>query len=140
MKNLTYESLRIQNYFTRTDITIEEKKTIFKYRTRMADFGENYKGGRGQVSCPLCGTHPDKQELSYECRYIKEKLNLNGSFSEIYGENIEKQTVETLEKITQIRENIKNLPSQAHVSLGSNPSAAQDPVYQSVNLSLVNLD
>ena len=49
MKNLQYEDIQVQDYLTRCDINTEQKKLIFKYRTRMAEFGENYRGGRTQV-------------------------------------------------------------------------------------------
>ena len=45
MKKLQYEDIQVQDYFTRCDINTEQKKLIFKYRTRMAEFGENFRGG-----------------------------------------------------------------------------------------------
>ena len=44
MANISYNSLNMQNYFSRTDLTQQEKKTIFKYRIRMERFGENWGG------------------------------------------------------------------------------------------------
>ena len=105
MKNLKYEGIKTQKYFTRTDISIEQKKIIFKYRTRMADFGQNYRGGREKVICPLCESHVDSQELSLICPEIKNKVVISGSISDIYKEDIELETVEAIEKITQIRTN-----------------------------------
>ena len=52
MKNLQYEGLKIQNYFHRTDITNDQKKIIFQFRTRMADFGENYRGAGIRLTVP----------------------------------------------------------------------------------------
>ena len=65
MKDLKYESIKIQKYFTRSDLSIEQKKLLFKFRTRMSDFGENYRAGRDKVICPLRESHMDNQELSY---------------------------------------------------------------------------
>ena len=82
MKNLQYRAFKIQNYFYRTDITNDQKKIIFKFRTRMADFGENYRGARDQVNCPLCDTHRDKQELSYTCKVIQNEVQPKGEFED----------------------------------------------------------
>ena len=136
MNNLQYENIEIQDYFLRNDITNEQKKLIFKFRTRMANFGENFKGGRSQVNCPLCKTHPDKQELSYICPFINSKMEVEGDMNEIYGNNINKNTVETIEKITNLRieilENNVTLPLQAQVPQGVQETgklcAAQDIV------------
>ena len=136
MNNLQYENIEIQDYFLRKDINNEQKKLIFKFRTRMANFGENFKGGRSQVNCPLCKTHPDKQELSYICPFINSKMEVEGDMNEIYGNNINKNTIETIEKITNLRieilENNVTLPLQAQVPQGVQETgklcAAQDIV------------
>ena len=113
MNNLHYEGIKMQNYFYRNDINNEQKKLIFKFRTRMANFGDN---------------HQDKQELSYTCKVIKNEVQLKGVFEDIYGDKISKHTIETLEKITEVRKNVltnnKPLPLMAQVSQGTKPSAA----------------
>ena len=128
MKNLQYRAFKIQNYFYRTDITNDQKKIIFKFRTRMADFGENYRGARDQVNCPLCNSHRDKQELSYTCKVIQNEVELKGTFEDIYSDEISLSTIEDIQKITEVRKemitNNKNLPLMAHVSQGVKPSAA----------------
>ena len=128
MKNLQYEGLKTQNYFYRTDITNDQKKIIFQFRKRMADFGENYRGGRDQVNCPLCYIHCDKQELSYTWKIIQNEVELKGSFEEVYSDDISIHTIEDIQKITEVRKEIltnnKTLPLMAHVSQGAKPSAA----------------
>ena len=42
MENLVYTELKTQDYLLSTDITTEQKRQIFLFRTRMADFSENY--------------------------------------------------------------------------------------------------
>ena len=76
---------------------------IFKFRTRMSDFGENYRAGRDKVICPLFESHVDNQELSYICPEIKNKVVICGKISDIYREDIKLETVEAIQKITQIR-------------------------------------
>ena len=149
MKNLCYEEIKIQNYFLRHDIDNEQKKNLFLYRTRMADYGENYRGGRKEVKCPLCYNHLDKQDLSYTCSILTNKLEIQGEFNDIYSDHVNKQTVITLQQITELRKIMledKNnfLPQLAHVSLGEQetaiPSAAQNLMRQSVPFSFENLD
>ena len=114
----------------------------------MAEFCENFRGGREQVFCPLCKNHLDKQELSYNCTTIKSNMEIKGEIDEIFSDHISKQTVETIEKLTNLRKQLKEsqitLPQQAHVSLGSEesskPSAAQDLMCQLVPFSHKILD
>ena len=103
MKDLKYESIKIQKYFTRSDLSIEQKKLLFKFRTRMSDFGENYRAGREKVICPLCESHVDNQKLSFICPEIKNKVVICGKMSDIYRDDIKLETVEAIQKITQIR-------------------------------------
>ena len=102
MENIYYEDFEIQRYFTREDIKIEQKKIIFKFRTRMAKFGQNYRGGNEKIVCPLCDSHLDNQELSYICPVIRIELKISGSSSDIYSEEIHKNTVETIEKLLKL--------------------------------------
>ena len=106
MENINYEDFKIQRYFTREDIKIEQKKIIFKFRTRMAKFGQNYRGGKEKIVCPLCESHLDNQELSYICPVIRNEFKISGSSSDIYSEEIHKNTVETIEKIVEIRKSM----------------------------------
>ena len=128
MNNLDYEGIKMQNYFSRNDLKNEQKQIIFKFRTRMANFGENYRGSRDQVNCPLCDTHPDKQELSYTCKVIQNEVQPAGEFEDIYSDEISLHTIETLEKIMEVRKtavtNNKPMPLLAQVSQGAKPSAA----------------
>ena len=65
MANVYYDSLSMQSYFSLDNLKIEEKKTIFRYRVRMENFGENYRGGLSLIKCPLCKLHPDNQEMAF---------------------------------------------------------------------------
>ena len=110
MVNLHYNSLNIQSYFTSEELKTEEKRTIFKYRVRMANFGENYRGGAYSTTCPLCNLHLDNQEMSFQCPIIRNMIKVEGNISDIYKEDIEKQTIQTILKITNYRNN--NLEKQ----------------------------
>ena len=103
MEKLDYNEIKMQNYLLSEQLKPKQKRLIFKYRTRMAEFGENYRGGRSQVMCPLCETHLDNQELSYQCLEIRSKLKIMGKIEDIFKEEISLETAETIEKITELR-------------------------------------
>ena len=46
IKKHNYENLEIQPYLTSEDLTIDMKKIFFSWKTRMASFSNNYRGGR----------------------------------------------------------------------------------------------
>ena len=53
MSNLQYEELRLQSYLMDENITVKEAKNIFKYRTRVANFKDNFKNNHdGGMECP----------------------------------------------------------------------------------------
>ena len=44
MDNLLFTELKIQEYLVAENISVEQKRNIFRFRTRMATFSENYRG------------------------------------------------------------------------------------------------
>ena len=105
MENLSYKDLKIQDYFLSDHLDYKQKQTIFKLRTRMERFGENFRAGNSPVICPLCKLHFDSQELSLQCPEIRKELEIKaGNYEEIYKDNIESSNiVKTLVEITKIR-------------------------------------
>ena len=87
-KNLNYCKLQIQQYLENEDLTLDQKRLIFKYRTRMENYGENYRGARGPVICPLCRLHPDSQEMSLKCPIILAEFNPKVEIEEVYQDTI----------------------------------------------------
>ena len=83
MKNVHYKKLEIQEYFETTAISLEQKRTIFRWRTRMEKFGENFRGVKGPIICPLCKTHLDNQALSLQCPVIKKETNMDDTQRDI---------------------------------------------------------
>ena len=49
MRNLQYEELKIQNYLKNENITVKEAQNLFRYRTRVARFKENFKNNYMQI-------------------------------------------------------------------------------------------
>ena len=74
----------------------------------MANFGENYRGSRGPVLCPLCETHLDNQALSVQCIEVRKQLGSIKDISDIYTQNISMNTITTITEITEIREDYEN--------------------------------
>ena len=70
-------------------------------------FGENFKGNKKEVICVLCEKHEDTEEKSFEqCEKVKEELDIEGKFSDIFKSNVSPKTANTINKITKLRERI----------------------------------
>ena len=76
MDGIYYNEIKMQNYLKSPHIKVNQKRTIFRWRTRMEAFGENFRGGREFVMCPLCGTHLDNRQKSLQCICVRKKINI----------------------------------------------------------------
>ena len=85
------------------DLNNNQKKTIFKLRTRMERFGENFRCGKAHIICPLCGLHWDSQDLSLQCPEIKKEIESNGDTSEIYKDNFGNEIIHMFTKVLEKR-------------------------------------
>ena len=103
LKQLDYTDFEIQEYFKCMKTDTETKKVMFRFRTRMAKFGENYRAGGPMPLCPLCNIHFDTQALSFKCPVILCKTSVPGRIEDIYGNSITQDTVELIRKVTEIR-------------------------------------
>ena len=97
MKNLIYTCLEIQDYLLLKNMNTSQAKAMFKFRVKMAPFGEILGGGA--VLCPLCHQLPDGQEESFSCRKVKEIINIQGKYQQIFGWKFTKQIIETVQSI-----------------------------------------
>ena len=105
MNKLSYEKLEIQQYLLQDDISIEDKKNVFRWRTHMARFGDNFRGGKDYISCLLCNSHSDSEMLAFSCGSIKKEINLIGSYDQVFEAKIDKNLVQTLSEITSMKMN-----------------------------------
>ena len=103
MENLSYSDLQIQKYLVSEETTVNQKKTIFKYRVRMERFGENFRGGNVPVMCPLCTLHLDNQEMGFQCPEILKEVQIKGRLEDIYRDDISIETIRTIMQISEIR-------------------------------------
>ena len=108
MKNLTYEELKIQKYLTNKNTTVEEKITLFKWRTRMENFVENFKGGKSDVVCKICKSHVDSQTESFNCPEIRKTFCIEADYKDIFSDSPSLNTVKTVDKISKLRKKIIN--------------------------------
>ena len=108
MRNLSYDKLEMQAYLTRNDLSTELKRLYFSWRIRMTNFSENFRGGNGPQNCRLCCEHIDSQEESFNCSFIKRRINIEVNYSSIFNQYYPDlpKLVRTLHKITQIRQEI----------------------------------
>ena len=86
-------------HFQNSKLSVENKRDIFAYRTRMADFGENYRGQRKYVICPFLCNQRDSQYHSFQCNGVINRTPVNGTYNDIFKEDIPITTCYTLTKI-----------------------------------------
>ena len=104
MEKTFHPKLEMQNYLKLKDLTVEDGKRIFAYRTRMANYGENFRGLSDPKQCPLCSTHLDNQQMAFICPQIKPNLYEAGQYEGIFKTDIPIETVKNLRIIARIRE------------------------------------
>ena len=102
-KDLNYQTLKMQQYLELKTLTKREAIVLFKFRTRMAPFGENFRSGQVVKICPLCSSHVDSQEESFNCLTLKRFLSIEGNYKNIFSSNIPHELIKTLYKIYSYR-------------------------------------
>ena len=105
MENVIYTELKIQDYLTSRELTTGQKRIIFKYRMRMADYSENFRGSSPPQPCRMCNFHRDSQTHSVICYETMKNVTSQGNYNEIFTKRIKIETAEMLEEITKIRKN-----------------------------------
>ena len=110
MENLEYLELKLQNYLKTKDITVQEAKNLYKFRTRVAKFGENMKSNSNvSIACPLCQVEPDTQEHSVmQCSVVRSKVVVRGVYRDIFLDDVPVEIARTLMEIMELREKQEN--------------------------------
>ena len=103
MSQLFYTELKLQEYFRIPGIKTKDMLNLFKWRVRMVYLGENFRGNKEHVLCPLCGNHLDNQPTFLQCEEIKKELKDEIKIEDIYVQNINLETPKNLMKIEEIR-------------------------------------
>ena len=109
LKDIRYNELKIQDYLLLEIMNASQAKAIFKFRVRMAPFGENYRGGSPTVLCPFCKLHPDGQPKSFKCKKIQRIINVEGNYEDIFGWSFPTYLVKTVQNIYNFREEYRKL-------------------------------
>ena len=108
MEGLFYSELKTQLYLKGNNLSAEQSQTVFSYRTRMAQYSENYQSNNGHSLCPLCLTHLDSQVFSFSCPVIVNNVNIKGRYSDIFGDKVTKDLANTLLDIDKFRDEYLN--------------------------------
>ena len=106
MKNLHFSHLKMSKYLTNPSIKSDQARILFKFRTGMAPFGQNFRGLKDNVPCPMCYIGLDTAEHAWKCNHITGLIRIECNFNDIYNDDICHDVVLTANKIIQIRENI----------------------------------
>ena len=105
--NLNYSRLKMQDYLELKTMNRKEAIVLFKFRTRMSPFAENFKSGNLCTVCPLCLSHVDSQEESFNCVTLKKVLTIRGNYKDIFTNTFTEELVQTLYAIYNYRKEFK---------------------------------
>ena len=94
----------MQDYLKNKDITTKQAKILFKVRTRMENFGENFKAGKPTKPCPVCDESEDTQNHSYQCKVVSRNIIIDGKYEELFTKKIDKNVAGDIERIVKFRE------------------------------------
>ena len=104
MDDCFYTELKMQTYLKSSKFSAVESQLIYSFRTRMANFQENFPGNSGHNPCPLCLVHLDSQALCLQCPMVKSEIDIKGKIDDIFSEDIPMEIVNTLTKVMKLRE------------------------------------
>ena len=80
-------------------------QTLFKYRVRMANYGENFRGLAGPAVSPVCTKHLDNQKMGFENRKtLRDNIEISGNYMDIFCTDVPQNLVVTLQKIEMFRD------------------------------------
>ena len=107
MDNIIYTNLELQKYLRTENIPVNEAKNVFRYRVRVANFKENYKGKYQNTGCPFCFVHLDTQAHAFQCSKMKDELQINNvEYREIFSDKLSRNLSKILTEISKLRENL----------------------------------
>ena len=65
--DVLYTELKIQDYLLSEELTVDQKRDVFLYRTRMANYSENYRVKDPPKPYKVCKLHVDCQTHGVRC-------------------------------------------------------------------------
>ena len=107
LDNLVHTELCTQDYLLSTDLSTEQKRNLFLFRTRMANFSNNFKNQSGNLAqmCKMCSLFPDSQTHSVNCLETMKHVRTKGNYEEIFTNNISRETAIMITQIVEVRKN-----------------------------------
>ena len=108
-KEIEYHEIELRYYLSSdSNLTVQEKKELFKMRTRMTEVKSNYKNRYESLNCDKCEKNnkfnEETQEHVYKCREIKKNTKI---FEKIYTNTYETETLKVI--IKEYLNNMKEL-------------------------------
>ena len=115
------DTYSLEKYLKSSNISTEEKQTLFRFRTRMADVKCNFKNQYGRnLTCYFC-SNEDTQTHILSCKELTSDINTSGvQYEHIFSNLITEQekVAKTLNKIMKTRMlKIKLLSTNKNFSL-----------------------
>ena len=89
---------KLQDYLVSKNISLKEKRILFKCRFQCLSFRENFHNQyKGDMKCILCFNHTDSQMEAYKCEKLRSNPDIlalmnKTRYDDIYG-SVEKQVV-----------------------------------------------
>ena len=119
--NCIGDSYRTENYSISSNISTEEKQTLFKFRTRMVDVKSNFKSQYGNnLTCYFCSSE-DTQLHILSCKEVAGDINMSGAqYDDIFSDLLIKQ-----EKIAKILNKILKQRNLKMKLLSTNKNLSQ---------------
>ena len=93
MKNFFYPEFKLQDYLLLKNMNMSQARALFKFRGRMAPFGQNLKRGQSMIVCPFCENHADGQEESWGCKPINRIIDLQGDYEDVFGQTFSEREI-----------------------------------------------
>ena len=109
MDNLFYVDHEMQDYLKDRRLKTSMAKAVFKFKTRMANFSENFKEGGQTKPCPMCKEPNalDTQRHSLMCKVIVTNIEIECSYEEIFYSKVEVKAAKTVENILKFRKEFR---------------------------------
>ena len=115
MSNIEYEELKIQTYLkSNSNLTNDEKSILFKFRTRMAEFKNNFRNKYENIQCRLCKSETDDQPHLFYCQILInncKELAENSliEYEDIFSTKLKQQqkAIKLIAKVWKVKEKLE---------------------------------
>ena len=133
-KEIVYKELCIQNYLTsKSPLSIEEKQFLFAARTRGLNLRNNFKQGKQDIQCRLCGKHTEDQQSLLTCSALDNvEAPLQSEYRDIFSDRID--------KITAITKVLKAKFEEFNFQVNRQMSRSATAIVVNVDDTVVNID